>query len=137
MKAKFNRKNQVIVLLDDSELTVLKRLIMVQDAESEEAEIRCLIWAKALELGVWGFEKEPLISVQHLPINLSERHISSVAKTRIKFQEEILSLEEMEKNLLLKALKSSAWNKSQAARILGITRDTLRYKIKKWHIENG
>lgn len=66
MKAKFNRKNQVIVLLDDSELTVLKRLIMVQDAESEEAEIRCLIWAKALELGVWGFEKEPLTDEQIL-----------------------------------------------------------------------
>ncbi len=46
-----------------------------------------------------------------------------------------MNLEEMERELLIKALKKASGNKSQAARILGITRDTLRYKIQKWDLK--
>jgi DNA-binding NtrC family response regulator len=42
-----------------------------------------------------------------------------------------MNLEQMERNALLRALKSSRWNVSQAARLLGITRDALRYRIEK------
>jgi PAS domain S-box-containing protein len=41
------------------------------------------------------------------------------------------SLEETEKNLLLKALEKAGGNQTRAAILLGITRDTLRYKLKK------
>jgi transcriptional regulator with PAS, ATPase and Fis domain len=47
-----------------------------------------------------------------------------------------LNLEDMERELLIKALRKAAGNKSQAARILGITRDTLRYKIQKWGLKD-
>jgi transcriptional regulator with PAS, ATPase and Fis domain len=45
-----------------------------------------------------------------------------------------LSLEEIERNLLSKALAKAAGNQTRAAIILGITRDTLRYKMKKFSL---
>jgi transcriptional regulator with PAS, ATPase and Fis domain len=46
-----------------------------------------------------------------------------------------ISLESMEKILIEKTLAESAGNKSKAARILGISRQTLREKIKLYRIE--
>lgn len=48
---------------------------------------------------------------------------------------ESLNLEEIEKRVLLKALQEANGNKSLAARLLGITRDTLRYRMKKFGLE--
>ena len=45
-----------------------------------------------------------------------------------------LSLEEIERNLLSKALAKTSGNQTRAAVILGITRDTLRYKMKKFSL---
>jgi len=39
-----------------------------------------------------------------------------------------------EKALIIKALNEAGWNQSQAARALGISRDNLRYRIKKYNI---
>lgn len=43
-----------------------------------------------------------------------------------------LSLEQIEREALLRALESAQWNVSQAARALGVSRDTLRYRIEKY-----
>jgi DNA-binding NtrC family response regulator len=45
-----------------------------------------------------------------------------------------LSLEDVEKDLLRKALQRSGGNQSRAAGLLNITRDTLRYRLKKYGI---
>lgn len=42
-----------------------------------------------------------------------------------------LSLEQSERELLVQALDKTAWNVTLAARLLGISRDTLRYRIDK------
>lgn len=42
-----------------------------------------------------------------------------------------LSLDQLERDLLVKALDKTAWNVTHAARLLGISRDTLRYRIDK------
>ncbi len=42
------------------------------------------------------------------------------------------SLPEIERRALLQALESNAWNVSRAARVLGISRDTLRYRMEKF-----
>ena len=42
------------------------------------------------------------------------------------------TLQQMERDALLQALESSGWNVTRAARALGITRDTLRYRIDKY-----
>ncbi len=48
------------------------------------------------------------------------------------FPREGISLEEVERSYLLQALESSGWNITQAARLLGLSRDTLRYRIEKY-----
>jgi len=45
------------------------------------------------------------------------------------------SLWDYEKALIVKALADAKWNQSKGARALGISRDNLRYRIKKYQIE--
>jgi two-component system, NtrC family, response regulator AtoC len=49
--------------------------------------------------------------------------------------DEGLSLEDVEKDLVRQALEKAGGNKSQAARLLGLTRATLRYRIEKMGLE--
>jgi DNA-binding NtrC family response regulator len=44
------------------------------------------------------------------------------------------SLAQFERSLLLQALQKSSWNQSRASRILKISRDALRYKMKKYDL---
>jgi len=44
------------------------------------------------------------------------------------------TLEEQERLLIVRALEASGGNQSQAARILRIGRDALRYKLKKHNL---
>ena len=79
------------------------------------------------------FEDDSFISTQYLPIRLN----GSSSFQKRSFEElsgKNLSLPEMEKKLLVKALNQANGNKTEAARLLNITRDTLRYKIKKLNI---
>jgi DNA-binding NtrC family response regulator len=46
-----------------------------------------------------------------------------------------LSLETMERQMIVRALRKFDWNKSQAARHLDISRKTLMYRIAKYNIE--
>jgi DNA-binding NtrC family response regulator len=45
-------------------------------------------------------------------------------------------LADVERNMLLEALAKSGWNVTQAARRLGISRDTLRYRIEKFGLSS-
>lgn len=49
--------------------------------------------------------------------------------------ERVVSLEEAEARAIRNALRVARWNKSEAARILGLNRKTLRQKIEKFGIE--
>ncbi len=50
-------------------------------------------------------------------------------------QNEILSLSEMERRHILSVLEQTNGNRSEAARLLGIDRKTLRQKLKRWGIQ--
>jgi DNA-binding NtrC family response regulator len=52
--------------------------------------------------------------------------------TQTRSTADTLNLEEMEQHLIEEALKRSRNNQSKAARLLGISRDTLRYRMKKY-----
>jgi DNA-binding NtrC family response regulator len=80
------------------------------------------------------FEEGSLITPDHLPIHLN--HDTPLSSTELKedFTDHDLSLEAMEKTFLLDALKKAYGNKTQAAKLLKISRDTLRYRIKKFKI---
>jgi len=69
------------------------------------------------------------------PDDLSEnirRQEHRISKIYLDIPDEGISLEEVEKELLLKALEKSAWNQSKAARFLNITRKTLKYWTEKY-----
>ena len=44
------------------------------------------------------------------------------------------TLEETERRMLIEALDKTGWNQTRAAMLLGISRDTLRYKVKKYNL---
>jgi transcriptional regulator with PAS, ATPase and Fis domain len=82
------------------------------------------------------FEEESLITTKNIPITLSRNPGEPTDHRSRKYAENSLSLEEMEKQLLKEALVKAEGNQTQAAKLLKITRDTLRYKIKKYGLDS-
>lgn len=73
------------------------------------------------------------IKPEHLPRELNApQHLSS--DIVIDFPESGISLEELEKELILKALEKSGGNQTKAAQLLGITRSALLYRSQKYDI---
>jgi len=75
---------------------------------------------------------------EHLPKEILYRKAPGEAVASgsgITLPEGGLSLDNVEKTLILQALEKSAGNKTQAAKLLGITYDSLRYQIKKFGLE--
>jgi len=68
-----------------------------------------------------------------LPV-VSEHALSPVA-TAFILPENGLQLEEVEKSFLMQALSLAQGNKTRAAALLGLTRDTFRYRLEKYAIE--
>ncbi|HSQ04897.1 MAG TPA: sigma-54 dependent transcriptional regulator, partial [Burkholderiales bacterium] len=58
--------------------------------------------------------------------------VTPAGEVQIDFPDGGLSLEAVERTLLVMALEKAAGNVSAAARLLGITRDTLRYRMEKF-----
>ncbi|EIJ35488.1 sigma-54 interaction domain-containing protein [Thiothrix nivea] len=56
---------------------------------------------------------------------------TDTANNPFKLPENGINLEEMERHLLIQALERTRNNKTQAARLLGISRDALNYRLKK------
>ncbi len=54
-----------------------------------------------------------------------------------RLPEEGISLEELEKDLIAQAMERSGGNKSAAARLLGLTRRTLGYRLEKHGLDSG
>jgi transcriptional regulator with PAS, ATPase and Fis domain len=59
----------------------------------------------------------------------------SVAATQFKLPPEGLHLEEVERQLLVQALDRAGGNQTQAAQLLGINRDQVRYRIEKFGLQ--
>lgn len=81
------------------------------------------------------FQKGSFITPDHLPFRPQERGLMLQGRDTSEERNDPLNLERMERSLLVKALHQASGNKSQAAKLLGITRDTLRYKIQKWDLK--
>ncbi|MFN7992907.1 MAG: sigma 54-interacting transcriptional regulator [Bryobacteraceae bacterium] len=81
-------------------------------------------------------EESALILPSSLPISISRPDGSGggVPTPRTEIPTEGLSLEDNERMLLARALEKTDGNQTQAARLLRITRDTLRYKMKKFNL---
>ncbi|MBI4264363.1 MAG: sigma-54-dependent Fis family transcriptional regulator [Acidobacteria bacterium] len=61
----------------------------------------------------------------------------SVTATPFKLPPEGLNLDELERQLLVQALERAGGNQTQAAQLLGINRDQVRYRIEKFGLHTG
>jgi DNA-binding NtrC family response regulator len=81
------------------------------------------------------------IAAKYLPIRISEGGVMPVPLAEGSPNGEIrlpsggMSLYSVEKELIRQALEQARGNKTTAASLLRITRDTLRYKVKKYDLE--
>lgn len=84
--------------------------------------------------------KGDVITEEHLPVALVRDSVSGFdnAKDRaVKMMDfnlppEGISIDELEKHLVLQALKKSKNNKTKAAKLLGLSRGTFRYRLEKY-----
>jgi PAS domain S-box-containing protein len=83
-------------------------------------------------------EDSSYITAQSLPMSISRNPAGQPFVAIEGFPRTIpdagMSLEDNEKRLLVQALEKTGSNQTQAARLLRITRDTLRYKMKKFDL---
>ena len=70
------------------------------------------------------------IQPKHLPPEIAQA--TGEAEVPGKEHAEASALAEQERKLVLDALQQNNWNQSAAARQLGITRDILRYRVKRY-----
>jgi transcriptional regulator with PAS, ATPase and Fis domain len=80
-------------------------------------------------------EEGSLIAPPSLPIAISRPDASALpVPASVDIPTDGLSLEDNERSLLARALEKTNGNQTQAARLLRITRDTLRYTMKKFNL---
>ena len=81
-------------------------------------------------------EDTSYIRPENLPIALrgAVSTFAAAATFPHAFPDEAISLADQEHRLLVQALEKAGGNQTQAARLLRITRDTMRYKMKKFHL---
>jgi two-component system, NtrC family, response regulator AtoC len=106
-----------------------ERLLMAHDWQGNVRELRNAI-ERAMIL-----EESTHITAASLPLSIS--HLGSrqaATPTAPVIPDEGMSLEDNERALLGRALEKTRGNQTQAARLLRITRDTLRYKMKKFNL---
>ncbi len=65
------------------------------------------------------------------------RHVSLAASQQAPLLPEGETLEHWEQMMIREALRRANGNKSQAARILGLTRNALRYRLSQMGLEGG
>lgn len=82
-------------------------------------------------------ESDQKIQIDNLPGEIGNGY-KLLSKDIYSYQFEIpkegFSLKEFEKMLIKQALRTTNNNQTRAARLLGISRDSLRYKKKKYHL---
>ena len=80
-------------------------------------------------------EETEIIFPEHLPSEII-KYIDTQPKESITtdFPEGGLSLKDVERDLIVKALEKAGNNQTKAARLLGISRDALRYKMQKFNL---
>ncbi len=85
-------------------------------------------------------QDEGLLTLDLLPLRISEFKADGRLTTSsgtFSIPEAGIDLYDVEKRLIQQALNRAGGNQSKASRLLSITRDTLRYKMKKYGLRKG
>jgi two-component system NtrC family response regulator len=82
------------------------------------------------------FNQSGMILCEDLPpeIRQPSKTLDDIA---LELPEEGFSLEQVERDILLASLEKNDWNQSQTARYMGLTRNTLIYRMKKFDLKRG
>jgi DNA-binding NtrC family response regulator len=86
-----------------------------------------------IERGVLMAES-PLIQPEDLPVEVHE-DVAAGARLHLELPIEGLSIEELERDLIIKAMERSGWVIAKAAPLLGMSYKTLQYRLEKFGIE--
>jgi PAS domain S-box-containing protein len=107
----------------------VERALIAYDLPGNVRELRNAI-ERAMIL-----EESSTLTLASLPVAMVRAEQKSpAALTLAQVLEAGISLEENERMLLKSALEKTGGNQTQAAHVLGITRDTLRYRMKKFSL---
>jgi two-component system NtrC family response regulator len=79
-------------------------------------------------------DRDGVLGLDDLPERLRAAE-GEVGRLRMELPDDGISLEEVEKDLLLAALQKHDWNQTRAAAYLRITRSTLLYRMQKFSLE--
>ncbi len=79
-------------------------------------------WLTAPDLGLPGRKSEVDVTIQ------------TGGRVAVDFSAGGIALEEVERELIVAALDAAAWNRTRAAQLLGISKDTLRYRMEKFQL---
>ena len=85
------------------------------------------------------WSKGPMLDVEHLALEVPAEPAQSSAETAAPLpapRPPGMDLEQWERTLIEQALRESDGNQTRAAQRLGISRDTLRYRLKKYGIQS-
>ena len=72
------------------------------------------------------------IQLENLPLEIRQHKVNN--KFSFSLPDKGFKLDELEQDLLMQALSKTLGNQSKAARMLGLTRDTFLYRLKKYSI---
>ncbi len=78
-------------------------------------------------------ENEEIILPEHLPLEILAPDDVGECHQSVALPPQGVKLEEVEKQLIQQALRVSQGNQVRAASLLGLSRDTLRYRMKKYN----
>jgi DNA-binding NtrC family response regulator len=70
---------------------------------------------------------------EHFPMAVARR----TSEGRFDLPEEGVSLEQVERGLVMQALQRTGWNHTKAAALLGLNRDQIRYRVEKFGLEKA
>ena len=79
-------------------------------------------------------DKDGVLALDDLPERVSTRE-HRVANLRMEIPDDGISLEDVERELIVAALEKHNWNQTRAAAFLNITRSTLLYRMQKFGLE--
>jgi len=73
------------------------------------------------------------LELDHLEVG-SSLTIDHDGNVQIDFSKSGINLEGVERQLILRALVQAEWNRTKASRLLGISKETLRYRMEKFNL---
>jgi len=77
---------------------------------------------------------QEIIDLESLPSEIVSREELIPLEQTFVLPREGVILEELERSLIQQALKRTGGNQTRSASLLGLTRDTLRYRLKKYKL---